>query len=308
VTTGKHLTLFYHNDDLKASFFIAETNGQPVELNYYVYYTYDNDLKRVVNADVYKRQLIWVINKFSLEKKTLIKMVENTKYEQGDLKNLIDEINDNRAAIGKKTSSTRFFVGITINNTSAQYSDDITLSASVSKATARTTISPQINLGMDIINNKNVQKVVFRGELSFSYINPKFQFPLNFNNQNTTATYLFNQYTATITPQILFNIYNKEKFKLYLDAGVGLNFSAYRNNKLTVQNTQFAGTDNNTVESPIKLEPIWFNFPVQVGVILNKKVEFALTYSAYATYTNNTNYDIRNSSVGLGVKYLSSGK
>jgi hypothetical protein len=120
------------------------------------------------------------------------------------------------------------------------------------------------------------------------------------------VVYSFNQYTATITPQILLNIYNKEKFKLYLDVGAGLNFSAYSNNKLILEDTRSPA--NNTAEPHPNLESFWLNFPFQAGVILNKKIELSLTYFGYDTYTNNTNYDIKNSSIGLGVKYFFSGR
>jgi len=297
------LTLFYYEDDLKPCYFIAETNGSPVELNYYQYYKYTNNQKSVAHSDVYKGQLSPYINNYGTENNTLVDLLESTKYEQSDLKHLIDEINGNTTLNNKKesSSSTRFFAGISINATKTRYSQDFGRLTSITKSTK--TILPQINLGMDFFTNPNIQKLVFRGELSLSYIDPKFTFPLNTVNENTTAVYSFNQYTATITPQILLNIYNKEKFKLYVDVGAGLNFSSY-NNKFVLETSKHTQDEDVTNEASPKLQPLWFSFPIQIGVTLNKKIELALTYFGYDTYTNNTNYDVKNSSVGLGVKYL----
>ena len=306
IATGKFLTLFYYEDDLKPYYFIAETNAMPVELNYYQYYKYANNQKSVTHSDVYKGQLSPYINKYGTENNTLVDLLESTKYEQSDLKRLVDEINGDTTLNNKKasssSSSTRFFAGISINATNTRYSQDFGPLTTITKSTK--IILPQIHLGMDFLTNPNIQKLVFRGEFSLSYINPKFTFPLNIVNENTTAVYSFNQYTATVTPQILLNVYNKEKFKLYVDVGVGLNLSSYSNKFVLKASQQYALDDDITNEAAPKLQSLWFSFPIQIGVTLNKKVELALTYFGYDTYTDNTNYDVKNSSIGVGFKYL----
>lgn len=300
VASGRYLTLFYYNDDLKPRYFIAETNQKPVELNYYVYYGYDNDQKRVVQADAYKAQLSMAAGKFNPDNIALAKKIQNTGYELQDLKSVIDIVNGIQAFHDAKGPTTRFFAGVTIGNTSTQYN---TFFSSDGAWNSASTVSPKINLGMDLFNNWNVQKVVFRSELSLSYVNPKFQFPVGPLGQNVTGVYSFNQYTATLTPQILFNVYNKVNFKFFLDAGVGLNFSAYKTNEFTLNNQPAAASNAIAAYTP-RPEPFWFSFPVQAGVTLNQKFELSLTYYGHATYTTNGNYDIRNSSAGLGVKYL----
>ena len=156
------------------------------------------------------------------------------------------------------------------------------------------TQSPEINLGIDMFLNKNVQQFIFRTELSLWYSKPRFQYLVYEAsiNDNYLATTFFNQYTATLTPQVIFNFYNKDNFKIYIDGGVGLNFSSYSNSKLRV------GAVN-------ELDSFWPNFPVQVGIIINKKLNFSVTYSGYTDYTQFGGDDgIKNSSASVGVKYL----
>lgn len=198
--TGKYLTLFQYGDEVKTRFFIAEINGEPVELKYHEYY---NDLKQVVNSDIYKGQLLLYINKFTPGNNKFIAKVEDGSYHQSDLELLVDGINNNRIAT-KKQSSYRFFAGIAISSTNTKVNDI----DDYNKGTVitHTTILPQINLGIDLFGNPNVQQFVFRTELSFSYISPRLIYPVTLNTVTNNAIYSFNQYTATITPQLLFNV------------------------------------------------------------------------------------------------------
>ncbi len=282
LVTGSHLTLFYHADDIKTRFFIAETNGAPVELKYYQYY---NDENQIVTKDFYKGQLLLYINKYIPGNNKLISKVDRGEYHQSEIETLVDDINNNGIAI-KKKSYSRLFAGIAINRTSTEEVNLFTPFAT------HTTISPKINLGIDVFNNPNVQQFVFRTELSFSYITPQFRYPAISN-----YVYTFNQYTASVTPQILFNIYNKDNFKVYIDGGIAFNFSAYGNNKLIYQS-------GSILKKPYDLEPYWSNFPFQVGVTLNKKIEIAFTYAGYAAYTKYSGASVSNQSTCLGVKYL----
>ena len=293
LVTGKHLTLFQHGDEIKTRFFITETNGEPVELTYHEYY---NDSKEVIKSSIYKGQLLLYTEKFTPGNNKLIGRIEQSGYEQTDLESIVDEINNN-GTISKKKSSNRLFVGIGINSTSTQVNDidthpDETL-------ITHTAISPKINLGIDIFVNPNVQQFIFRAELSFSYINPRFVYPVTVNTETTNDLYSFNQYTATITPQLLFNVYNKDDFKVYIDGGAALNLSAYSNNKFTPYNTN-SGTIQ--VPKPYVLKSSWVSFPLQAGVTLNKKIEFSFTYVAYAAFTNYSSFFAANRSICIGAK------
>jgi hypothetical protein len=75
---------------------------------------------------------------------------------------------------------------------------------------------------------------------------------------------------VTIIPQILFNVYNTEKFKAYIDGGLGFRLVSYSTNAsngtLYVDNT-----------------PPNFYLPLQVGVMINKWLEISFTYSTLST-------------------------
>lgn len=307
ITTGKYLSLFYHQDGIKIRLFIAASNEQPLELKYLQYYSAQN---QVVSGGNYKSQLSYYINRIGRESNKLTRLIEDASYNQSDFEKIVSEANGDglNTKSSQKKVSFRFFAGARINHTKNNLNDDrSSISSSVLVGPIRevtvspqkisafsSTQSPEIDLGIDLFPNKNVQQFIFRAELSLWYAKPRFQY-LVYDasiNDNDLSTTFFSQYTATLTPQVLFNFYNKDSFKIYIDGGIGLNFSSYSNGKLRV------GTVND-------FDSFWPNFPVQAGVIIAKKLDFSVTYTGYTAYTNFAdNYGLRNSSISVGVKYL----
>ena len=141
-----------------------------------------------------------------------------------------------------------------------------------------------------MFGNPTIQQFIFRAEVSFSYIDPKFE--AKQVNGSTYGPFSFNQYTATFTPQLIFNAFNKDHIKIYIDAGLGLNISGYSNSKLVIEG------------APYKLDSFWFNIPLQAGVVFNKKLEIFFTYTGYAAYTGYEYFSVENQSTTLGLKYL----
>ncbi|HEY4322623.1 MAG TPA: hypothetical protein VGN20_01520 [Mucilaginibacter sp.] len=296
LSTGKYLTIYSNTDEIKTRLFIAESDDAPVELRYYEYY---NENRQIISSAFYKGQFLIYIDKFKRGNNKLINMVDNANYNAADLVTVVDKMNDNNTVV-KKKSTNRLFAGFGVNNTTSQIGQTYYTTTQQNDVT----ISPQINLGIDFFSNANVQQLIFRVEAGFSYVNPKFKtlVPLVAGDQ-TYQVYSFNQYTASLTPQIIFNVYNKDDFKVFLGAGAAFNFSAYANNKFVIQSP-----DPLVVlyyaQKPYKLDSSWANFPVQAGVTLNKKIEINFSYSGYEDYTNYGNFYARNKTMSLGVKFF----
>jgi len=233
-----------------------------------------------------------------LESPGVVNKLDQAHYEQTDLEQLINEANNNeKKTIAKKASSTRFFAGVSIGRTITEVSEITIAGLPTNIVYDHAAISPRLNLGVDFFDNSNVQRFVFRSEMAFSYVNPKYAYQVNrVDGTIAHATYVFNQYTASIAPQILFNFFNKDDFKIYVDAGAAFNFSLYTNNKFAVEET----SDTN----PYTLAPFWLSFPLQTGMVLNKKIEVCLTYITKASYSRYSSFDANNQTVSLGVKFL----
>ncbi|HEY4322620.1 MAG TPA: hypothetical protein VGN20_01505 [Mucilaginibacter sp.] len=296
LATGKHLTLYRNEDDIKTRFFTATTNGSPVELRYYEYY---NQYNQIANSAVYKGQLLIYINEFTPGNNKLIEMANNANYSEIDLEPFANEINNN-GVTAKKKSSGRLFFGFAINKTITEV-DNVNYIRTVKD---NTTIAPRVSMGIDVFNNPNVQQLAFRIELSFTYVNPEFKYPITVSGTQTNQVYSFTQYTAFMVPQILFNVYNKDNFKVYLDAGVAFNFSAYTGGNFTSQSSDPDVVKAYSIQNIYKLQPLWTSFPFQAGVTLNKKIEICFTYVGYTAYTKYTSFYASNQTISLGVKFL----
>lgn len=307
ITTGKYLSLYAHRDDIKVRFFIATSNERPLELKYLQYYGAQN---QVLSGGNYKGQITYYVNRFGKASDNLTRLIGDAGYNQEDFEKIVSEVNGDRlnTQTSQKKTLFRFFIGAGANNTKTRLNDDIS-SISTSEmvgpirevtvypqkiSRVSSTFSPKINLGIDIFQNKTVQQFVFRADLSFWYAKPKFQYLVydgSINDNDLSTTY-FSQYTATLTPQVLFNFYNKDDFKVYIDAGVGLNISSYSNSRLR------AGDIHD-------LDSFWMNFPFQAGIVIAKKLDFSVTYTSYTDVSKiQNNYGFSSSSISVGIKYL----
>lgn len=309
IATGSHITLFSHTDERKTRFFVAETNGMPVELKYFQYY--ENE-KEVVEKNFYKGQLILYINKFSAGKASLLGDAERASYESTSLEKLVNDINDNKFDTtnggngGRTQSSIRLFAGAgglytrtRYKNTNFEVIGDYGANYYSVQSTSSST-SPMINFGLDMFINPNVQRLIFRTEVSVYSVNVKLYYPIPNQYPFVNDVLTFKQYTASLTPQLIFNIYNKDNFKVYIDGGVALNLSNYSNNR--IKNSDNGANDPRILS--YDLSNFWVGFPAQAGVVINKKIEVFLSYITYAKFSPHTTEFIDNQSTGLGIKYL----
>lgn len=209
ITTGSRLTLYSYTDKIKTRLYIQEGTETPTELLYQEYF--GSNRQEIKYDKTYLRQLNGIINKYPYNER-VSNLLPKINYNKKDIENLVNDINGNKTQ--KKTGfSGRFFLSAAANVSSTAFvGENIFVSAPASS-----TYTPKISFGIDNFANANIQKLIFRAEVSLSYINPKIE------GKNGSVS--FKQYTATITPQLMLNIYNTEALKVYLDAGVGFNFS-----------------------------------------------------------------------------------
>lgn len=300
LTTGTHLTLYSHTDDNKTRFFISESNAVPSEFKYYQYY---NDNHDAVERPFYRGQLILYINKYNAGNADMISKANKVPFDEGPLKDIVNKINGSKAINlnGKsKKSAMRFFIGAGASYNKTRLWEPAFAVATNSGSyyysirSYSDCIAPSINLGFDIFINPNVQQLIFRTEVSLSTLNAQLSYP---RTLTVNGTLKFDQYRASITPQLLYNLYNKDSFKFYLDGGVSVNFYKYDNVSSTSQ--EILKDQPNLTDA---FNNSGISLPVQAGVVVNRKVEFSFTYIPYAKFTTFTDFSVSNQSLGLGVK------
>jgi hypothetical protein len=306
VTTGRHLTLFYNNEPAKNRFFIAEANGPAEELKYYPYY--DGTARGIVEHNTFRGQLLLYNNKFNGGNPQLVNRINDVMFNEADLEKIVNLINNNGLdqpnkgiSANKKPSAIRLFAGIGANNISSKYTyGGFNPAIPTNSSTYSNSITPKIGFGADFFINPSVQRLIFRVELSYSYSNNSFIHSVTGANTTIRSYPLgFSERTFTVTPQVIFNIYNENKLKIYIDGGVSDNNTSSPNNNPIVS----AGLGNDFL---FKFKPFWANYSFQAGVVLAKKIELAFTVTNSAP--NMTTFPdvvtIANSSTCVSVKYL----
>ena len=151
---------------------------------------------------------------------------------------------------------------------------------------------------------------LYRAELSF--LMGKYEM-FNFFNvgsgtkvKSIKAEHVFNQYTAQLTPQIIFNLYNTNKLKFFASAGLSLNLSNY--DKSTGKNIPIINDQGQTIiiNEEDHLELIKFNYSARfnTGLVFNNRLELSAGYHAPSAVTQYGSYNIVVQRLTFGVNFL----
>lgn len=307
IAAGKKATLYTFVDDIKQRFFIKETESDyPIELVYHEYY--NSDKSKVLKDYKYKLQLNSIIAKSLQENLDLIDRLDQLNYNQTDLENFVKALNRKELS-GKEiegfstTSGIRFFTGLGLNRSITKFNGELDLSMS----TVKPAYSPVLNFGFDLLNHKSVQKIVLRAEASLWYIDSHFNAPSRYSAlspiyRNSLDLYHLQQYSFTISPQILYNVYDKKRFKFYLATGFNANFSTYKQNDHLLINS----SDNNIyfALNEIKFKRIWVSIPIKAGFVLNQKIDFSVKYQTPSNMTWYTSASLKSNIINTSLNYL----
>ncbi|MCD8740651.1 hypothetical protein LT679_08575 [Mucilaginibacter roseus] len=289
--SGSKVSLYDKFQDNKRSFFYKEGNQLPVELIYYNYY---EDGSTIRTLPVYISQVFELQKKYSGGDVRLTDF-DRLNYRKDDLLKVFEKINGDGKRVHKSTGGHQFFAGLGGVVSQNRFVGD---NQFITAGTVNS-FSPRIHAGVDIFNNVVTKKLVLRTEVSFYYNKPTFAGadPI-YTGAKNRQFYQFEQYNASITPQVVFSFYSTAAARIFASAGIGLNFSFYKNNR-------FYGDNNTTsyLNVPYKLERYWANFPLQLGAVIAKRYEVAFTYIPRAAYTNYVLFGVTSRVLGVNLRY-----
>ncbi|WP_184541853.1 outer membrane protein [Mucilaginibacter sp. FT3.2] len=298
IQKGDKITLFEYTDDKKDHYFVADNrDNKPEELVYRIYTEEDG---KTINENGYMRQFFALALKYKTDSELLKAAIEKSTYNFRDLVAISRKINNNKekddeAFIAHK-KGTFFFVSAALNISNIS-SDNGTIETLTNSTP--TSYFPRIAAGINVLANPNVGRLVFRAEAAFT-VN-KYKASLSYNNGDGIETYSFSQNTLSIIPQVLYNFYNADELKIYGAAGASFNITKYGGN--TFYNKQ-AGRSANIIHDYLTLESGWTSFPLKIGAVLNKKLDFWVSYIPNATFSRNLGYSVQVSAVQVGLNYV----
>jgi hypothetical protein len=298
VYQGSSVSLLENKDNIKLRLFIMEVNKMPMELIFHQYYGDSNNLR---NVDIYRSLLLQISQIYDPADNKLITAINYSRFREGDILDIIKMVNkDKKQSLQSMAGGSRFFAGISYTQNITSFVGDVEFVGAKSNNSAL-----HVSIGIDVFTNKNTQKLIFRNTLSFYSISPKFTITSDQryaygDTFNPPQPYSFDQYTLTFTPQFLYNIYNKDNIKLFIDAGLPINYSIYKNNIGITSGLNSASMKTFSYE----LKNVWVNFQLQAGITLSKTVEIFAIYNTPSNINNSIVFGLPTKSYGLGINYL----
>ena len=222
VTTGKALNLYSYTDLIKTRFIVlnkATRNAE--ELIYHLYTDQNVSFRRWLPQ--YKMQLQTYADAAQVSTPALNKQIQNSRYQEIELMNIVRAINQYTGPVfvAEKLFTTRFFVGVSYLKSSLNYQ----FNTPVKKGMVHDA-GPKIDAGIDLIFNKKKGDALFRIELGYNESNFNF---LVQDNSFASRNFFINFKTISVQPQFIYNVYSKDKLKIFLDAGFIYNNYSFNN-------------------------------------------------------------------------------
>lgn len=289
ITGGKYLTLYSYRDEIKMRFVVGPKGGAPAELSHHVYLR-NNSQQIQVNG--FRMKLAEYVKTYGQNDEALLARAQNADYDIGDLTKIVNLINGENIKKGrsKAHSGSRYFAGIAMNMSSLKYTGYTDLAYNSENYV---NYIPQLNFGVDYLQNTATGNLIFRAEFSL--------YTATVKAVSANAEKRIPNFTAGVKPQFIYNFYNTDPLKIFFGAGFNLNFTKSGTPTYTVTNPHY------TVSlTPKKFNGLWYTVPVKIGAVINHKIELFGSYSFPASvdedsYSSHTG---KISSIQAGVNFL----
>jgi hypothetical protein len=296
VIKGKDLSLYSFSNEVKPHFYVLnEKTNEIIALNKHLYI---NEQRTVISVNSYINQLMAFAADFQPGNEKLQAMISKADYYEKDLGLVVLKLNGDLGVQRtiKSNFGTRFFIGGAIKSSKVSFNGS---NSPFGAGRSASSVAPEISGGVDIVPNKNTEKIVIRMELTLS------QNHFNIADPQSNAVALhsldFKQVAISLIPQIMYNIYSTDNLKLFVDAGVSLN-SNYYNKYYYV--SKFSNGSENQIEKFPLFEKFHISIPVKAGVQLNNRFQFFVGYTFPNAIDNYQIWQTTQSSIKAGITYL----
>lgn len=321
ISEGDRTNLYAYRDKLKERFYVlVSPQTIPTELEFKIE-SRDNQLS---SSPIFRIQLHQIASKYADYTPRLKSLIESASYSKNELKKIVDQMNTINEKEGQpqrnRYKRSRFIVGAGLNYSGITYKGPIIINANgldingnpASKDQTTTHSSlPVIYLGYDLFFHPAIQRSYLRTELSLTAFRSKatslYKFPLPYNEE------LVNNYdllgvSVSLTPQLIYNIYNKQKLGMFVGSGLSLRYSFYPSQTLKqYTNKHEPGYSDKVIENFFNMKSISVIPAFCVGAIINKKIGFGVIWNLpselTSTYKNTTSF-VKEKSLHFNVNYF----
>jgi hypothetical protein len=304
---GDRLTVYSFADAVKTRFYIKESSdAAPVELVYKIYYNNNasnaGDIGKSVEDNTYLKQLLSIGQKYNVWNDSFQWAIDHANYSKGGILNITSRINGLAKGFYDKQNRDQkdfdLFIGIALNSTTTKPAADYQRAG----GGTYTSVLPAASFGINFFMNPTTRKLIFRGEIIIA----ENQYKSNYINKlepYIPIKYSYNQLAVAFAPQAIYNIYNADNLKVFLDFGVALTLSKYSNE---VYGSQDGKTPVNSINTnnPSDFSTYSTIILFKAGVQLNKKIGLFAAYQGASSVSNDVYFQLNYTSIQLGVNYF----
>lgn len=306
VKKGMNVSLYSYTDNTKTRFYIYDNARKKIsELNYYLYT--EPETHSIVTVTTYRRQLITIANNYSTYNDKLVNKISSTEYNLNELYRIVQLINNSTdlQLSSKNQSQVRYFIGAGIKRSTMNF-DGENLFFNAGTKVNSTTVTGSI--GVDLVMNKETQKLIFRGEVSFLRNNFNIDSAIVHSGKYINTQYAsmqnVKQFNIVVIPQVIYNFYSTNSLKIFMDVGIGFNFSSYNTYQYSTHDSENPTTNFIVEKNTPAFSSLWFSVPLKAGIVVNKHVEIYATYWTSASLTKYVNTSVSQGAYQGGVNYL----
>ncbi|MEX8546803.1 MAG: hypothetical protein V5804_04300 [Mucilaginibacter sp.] len=297
---GKNINLYSYTDQLKTRYYYAETGIKGIHefTHYLLKPKSDNNSFVEVNSTA---ELNYLAMKYNPAIAAQITGIQYTKEAMLKITSLINGGNEKEQFKTESKTQVLFFAGIGASYSTLKFTN---LPALVSPGINKNNLLPYATVGVDIYPNKITQKLLFKLQASFVPDQHElFSSIPDYNNDITTTSLKFKQYTISILPQIVYNFYSRNNLKIYVGTGASVNLSFYNNYKYIVTYKSAFTNSTNSTKYP-QFDSLWLSFPINVGIVLNNRIDIGFYYFIPSSITNYAGITGDITSYRAGISYL----
>jgi len=310
VQKGKNVALYSYTDGLKSRFFIAEAPDYTIkELGRRLYYNYNgNEVSGqkgvTVNENTYMKQLFALANKYDVTDNNLQWDIEHAGYNKDDLLNIVRKINHTSKEEYEKENAVKgpafnFFVGAGVNINS--FSTPASSSFYAGGGRSQTSYGPSASFGINVFANPSTRQLQFRLEASVAKSKYNYLYNLKVDPYIPFRA-SFDELSIAIAPQIVYNFYNTDDFKIYGDVGIAFCINNFSNSYLGSQSQPNSATDIEA-NDPYVFRKTDDGFILKLGVQVYKNWGIYAQYLTGIAVTSGGYFQMNSTCEQIGVNY-----
>ena len=250
--------------DFKDHFYVSEKSGEFVELVYGVSQS-DGD---IFESNIFRDQLLTFFPELRTDAEITTKL-ERLKYKEADLVGFFNTATNTKAKPKEKIKPVIFAgTGVVVSPF------EITGDHDVAMLDYKTSISPVLYAGVDIMTKRNHGAFVIRPQASYFNLNYEGSqirnHPAGYQEE---VRYVLKSSNFNVSLGGLYNFWNKPEQKVYAGAEVAVNFSTYKENEITRENLSTGSTS--TDFHLLQYEKSWLTVNAMAGFIFMKHFEIS---------------------------------